>query len=92
MSRSTACRIISTINASVRWGNRASLSPCRGAERDYERALWLALADPNEHDRPDDRKEKQLLRDRWGDWPGLKADMPARQPAEHRDVSGRSPD
>lgn len=46
---------------------------CRG---DYERALWLALADPNEHDRPDDRNEKQLLRDRWGDWPGLKTDMP----------------
>ena len=46
---------------------------CRG---DYERALWLALAEPNEHDRPDDRQEKQLLRDRWGDWPGLKADMP----------------
>jgi tRNA pseudouridine13 synthase len=46
---------------------------CRG---DYERALWLALAEPNEHDRPNDRDEKQLLRDRWGDWPGLKADMP----------------
>lgn len=46
---------------------------CRG---DYERALWLALADPNEHDRPDDRKERQLLRDRWGDWLGLKTDMP----------------
>ncbi len=46
---------------------------CQG---NYERALWLALADPNEHDRPDDRKEKQLLRDRWGDWPGLKTDMP----------------
>ena len=46
---------------------------CRG---DYERALWLALADPNEHDRPNDRDERQLLRDRWGDWPGLKTDMP----------------
>jgi tRNA pseudouridine13 synthase len=46
---------------------------CRG---DYERALWLALADSNEHDRPTDRDEKQLLRDRWGNWPGLKADMP----------------
>ena len=46
---------------------------CRG---DYERALWLALVDANEHDRPNDRDEKQLLRDRWGDWPGLKADMP----------------
>ncbi len=46
---------------------------CRG---DYERALWLALVDPNEHDRPNDRDEKQLLRDRWGDWLGLKTDMP----------------
>ena len=46
---------------------------CRG---DYERALWLALADPNEHDRPNDRDEKKLLRDRWGDWLGLKTDMP----------------
>ncbi len=35
---------------------------------DYERTLWLALADPNEHDRPDERREKQLLRDHWGDW------------------------
>lgn len=34
----------------------------------YERALWLALADPNEHDRSDERTEKQLLRDHWGDW------------------------
>ncbi len=46
---------------------------CRG---DYDRALWLALADPNEHDRPTDRDEKKLLRDRWGDWAGLKAAMP----------------
>jgi tRNA pseudouridine13 synthase len=46
---------------------------CRG---DYERALWLALAESNEHDRPADRQEKQLLRDRWGDWLGLKADLP----------------
>lgn len=46
---------------------------CRG---DYERALWLALADPNEHDRPNDRAEKQLLREQWGDWPGLKAALP----------------
>ncbi|HPM82540.1 MAG TPA: tRNA pseudouridine(13) synthase TruD [Candidatus Anammoximicrobium sp.] len=38
---------------------------CRG---DYERALWLALADPNEHDTPADVEEKAILRDDWGDW------------------------
>ena len=36
---------------------------------DYDRALWLALAEPNAHDRPRDRKEKGLLRANWGDWP-----------------------
>jgi tRNA pseudouridine13 synthase len=46
---------------------------CRG---DYERALWLALAEPNEHDRPSDRHEKQLLRERWGEWAELKAELP----------------
>ena len=46
---------------------------CRG---DYERALWLALAEANEHDRPNDRADKQLLRDRWRDWLGLKAALP----------------
>lgn len=39
---------------------------CRG---DYERALWLALAEPNPRDRPTDREQKCLLRDNWGDWP-----------------------
>ncbi len=46
---------------------------CRG---DYERALWLALAESNKHDRPDDRREKQLIRDHWNDWTKLKAEMP----------------
>ena len=35
---------------------------------DYDRALWLALAEPNAHDRPRDREEKGLLRANWGDW------------------------
>ena len=35
---------------------------------DYERALWLALAEPNPHDRPGEREEKRLLREHWGDW------------------------
>lgn len=42
----------------------------------FERALWLALAAPYEFDRTDAKREKQLLRDRWGDWPGLKAALP----------------
>lgn len=46
---------------------------CRG---DYERALWLALAEPNVHDRPDERDAKQTLRDLWGRWPECKAALP----------------
>lgn len=38
---------------------------CRG---DFERALWLALADANPRDRPREREAKALLRERWGDW------------------------
>uniref|UniRef100_A0A7C2P069 tRNA pseudouridine(13) synthase TruD n=1 Tax=Schlesneria paludicola TaxID=360056 RepID=A0A7C2P069_9PLAN len=46
---------------------------CRG---DYERTLWLAIAEPNPHDRPEDREEKEILRTRWGDWPACKAALP----------------
>jgi tRNA pseudouridine13 synthase len=35
---------------------------------DYQRALWLALAEPNDHDRPRTGEEKELLRAHWGDW------------------------
>lgn len=38
---------------------------CRG---DYERALWLALADPHPDDHADERAQKQILRDHWGRW------------------------
>ena len=34
----------------------------------YERALWLAIAEPNTHDRPNDRDEKEVIRHFWGDW------------------------
>jgi tRNA pseudouridine13 synthase len=43
---------------------------CRG---DFERALWLALADPHRDDRPDEREQKQRLRAHWGRWPECKA-------------------
>jgi tRNA pseudouridine13 synthase len=35
---------------------------------DYERALWLAIAEPNVHDRPADGEQKRQLRDNWGRW------------------------
>jgi tRNA pseudouridine13 synthase len=38
----------------------------------YERALWLALAEPNVHDRPAEREQKRILRDLWGKWPECK--------------------
>ena len=42
----------------------------------FESALKLALAAPYEFDRADAKREKQLLRDHWGDWPALKAKLP----------------
>jgi tRNA pseudouridine13 synthase len=56
---------------------------CRG---DYERALWLALADDNPHDRALDRREKRFLRDHWGDWRTCRAARmaePRRRPIAH---------
>ena len=35
----------------------------------WERALWLALADPHVNDPSGEKKQKQLLRDLWGKWP-----------------------
>jgi len=42
-------------------------------EQKYERAVWLALAEENEHDRPEDSADKKVLRDMWGDWAACKA-------------------
>ena len=62
---------------------------------DYERAVWLAVADPNVHDRPADRDSKRVLRDHWGDWsscvnklrPGVQKEVAshlARNPTDFR--------
>jgi tRNA pseudouridine13 synthase len=40
---------------------------------DYDRALWLAIAEPNQSDRPDTRREKDILRETWGNWVEAKA-------------------
>jgi len=41
---------------------------------DYDRALWLALAEPNAHDRPAVREEKKALCAHWGDWAACRKD------------------
>ncbi|HAD62201.1 MAG TPA: tRNA pseudouridine(13) synthase TruD [Planctomycetaceae bacterium] len=43
--------------------------------RDYERALWLTFAEHNVHDDAEERNQKQLTRDLWGDWDDLKAQL-----------------
>ena len=35
---------------------------------DYERALFLMIAEENTHDRPRERAQKEILRKHWGDW------------------------
>jgi tRNA pseudouridine13 synthase len=41
----------------------------------WERALWLALADPHVNDPSSEKKQKQLLRDLWGQWPELQQQL-----------------
>lgn len=41
----------------------------------YERALWLALAEVNVHDTPEEREQKDILRKFWGRWPECKANL-----------------
>lgn len=43
---------------------------------EFEKALLEALAGRYTHDNPQARQEKQLLREGWGDWPGLKERLP----------------
>jgi tRNA pseudouridine13 synthase len=42
----------------------------------FERALWLALAAPYEHDRAEAKREKETLRALWGKWPECQAKLP----------------
>lgn len=43
---------------------------------DHEKALRLAIAEPNPSDRPDARAEKAILRETWGNWAEAKARLP----------------
>jgi tRNA pseudouridine13 synthase len=42
----------------------------------FEDALRLALAGPYEHDRPEQKQEKQILIANWGDWATCKTQLP----------------
>jgi tRNA pseudouridine13 synthase len=42
----------------------------------YERAVWLAVADANVHDRPNEREAKRVLRENWGDWAACTKKLP----------------
>lgn len=46
---------------------------CQGND---ERALWLAMAEPNARDRSQHRDEKQFLRDHWNDWEACRQSLP----------------
>ncbi len=43
---------------------------------DHEQALRLALAEPNPMDRPGIKREKAILRERWGQWTEAKTSLP----------------
>lgn len=53
-------------------GDFIARSWCLG---DYERALWLVMADPNSHDRSGQRSQRTLIRERWGDWERLASEL-----------------
>ncbi len=42
---------------------------------DHERALWLALAEPNPFDRSGEKAQKTILRECWGKWSDAKATL-----------------
>lgn len=53
-------------------GEFVAVAWCR---RDYERAIWLALADANPHDRSTEKSQKEILRDHWGKWDTCKKEL-----------------
>jgi tRNA pseudouridine13 synthase len=45
---------------------------CKG---DYEKALFLSIAEANVHDRPREKEQKAVLRDNWGKWSECKEQL-----------------
>jgi tRNA pseudouridine13 synthase len=44
-------------------------------ESNYEKALWLAIAEENASDRAEEKEEKRILRQAWGKWAEAKAGL-----------------
>ena len=53
-------------------GASGEFSAAAACRRDYERAIWLLLADPGSFDFTDEKREKGILREHWGDWTACK--------------------
>jgi tRNA pseudouridine13 synthase len=53
----------------ARWGEFIAQPWCKG---DYEKALFLSIAEANVHDRPREKEQKAVLRDNWGNWSDCK--------------------
>lgn len=64
-------------------GQRGEFIAVPWCQGDYERALWLALADANDHDSHIDRGEKHVLREHWGDWSAIVSALP---PSDRREI------
>ncbi|MFN0205271.1 MAG: tRNA pseudouridine(13) synthase TruD [Planctomycetota bacterium] len=41
-------------------------------ESNYEKSLWLSLAEDNSSDRAEEKAEKRILQTHWGKWAGMK--------------------
>jgi tRNA pseudouridine13 synthase len=54
-------------------GQSGELIGMHWCKLNYERALYLALAEENPHDRPREREQKEILRTYWGQWEKCKA-------------------
>jgi tRNA pseudouridine13 synthase len=49
-------------------GQSGELIGMHWCKLNYERALYIAMAEPNPHDRPRESEQKEILRNTWGQW------------------------
>ncbi|MFN4906835.1 MAG: tRNA pseudouridine(13) synthase TruD [Planctomycetota bacterium] len=54
-------------------GESGELIGMHWCKLNYERALYIALAEQNPHDRPREKEQKEILRTYWGQWEKCKA-------------------
>jgi tRNA pseudouridine13 synthase len=54
-------------------GQSGELIGMHWCKQNYERALYIALAEQNPHDRPREKEQKEILRTYWGQWEKCKA-------------------